>query len=1073
MIFNQAGTAPYSGTITGGGSVTVQGGAFTLTLGGTNSYSGGTTITGGMTVAVANNANLGDAGGGLTLNNGSLDTTASSTGFANSRFLTVGAGGGTITQHAGSVVTFNGGAIFATGGTLTVTGGGFLQINSSAWTSSTSNLITGIIVNQGTLFLGDPANPFSNPSSYLERLDRHPQRCFGHAQGGHLNDDRGRHRFGSQRHPPNLTLSPGSGGSAVTIGLYMTGGLTGSGPLNPTLSSTTTVTSAGTIIVNAGISTTGSANPLSGSSTVTLGSVTFNSGANTTIQTEANSTFQTGLEFGNGTTSSGIVTDHGAAMTFLGGGNSSAPFNQPVGSGVTYNGAGTTQTMTGSWTIGDTAGTNADIVTVGVQRATSPQFGMTNGTITVNPGSQLGITPAIVTFSNTQTITLNGVGPLDPSLLTSTLGAFAVGGKTQATFGANEHFVLGSLASQAEFNLSGGSGTQSTILTINGVVSGTGATLVVDGGGSLTNNSPAQLNLNGVNSLSTGGTLIEGANTVVGSASSIGTGALTFNQLKDHSPSLVLQNAAQTVGNLSSTYSGFIDPNTMQVGVVAQTLQLNGTVLTIVQTTNNDFGILPTSGATPASSSNAVITGSGSIVLAATSTAQLSLSDPNNSYTGSTTINGGTLEIYTDTDLGSAPGSSTVGQLTINGGTLHITSAPVTLAATRGLTVGAGGGAITTDANDPLTVPGVTKFGGGTLSINANSYLKFNSTVHSNSVTGGSAINVGTGAVLELAGSAASLSDGTNAVNVINNSMAATTGGLFVSGTNQVAGAVTGTGNMVVANGANLTAYQIRQNSLTINGNGKVTLTPSGSGSTSNPVGPNNTNFSSAVNLLNIAGSTNAWTSTLDIGNNGLVVAYGSGSDPYATIDNQIKSGFNGGTWTGTGITSSVAAAAIHAANPLNIGLVDFTPGLHGDATFIVFEGQTVTTNAILVRLTYMDDLVLSGDMSQNDATSDALLFAANYGVGTTWAVGDLTHDGSIDSNDALLFAANYFVGNTSSLDGTTGNAGAFGSAVGLGGTAAVPEPASMALAGLASLGLMVVGIRKRRTAAGRRGGAR
>ena len=276
-------------------------------------------------------------------------------------------------------------------------------------------------------------------------------------------------------------------------------------------------------------------------------------------------------------------------------------------------------------------------------------------------------------------------------------------------------------------------------------------------------------------------------------------------------------------------------------------------------------------------------------------------------------------------------------------------------------------------------------------------------------------------------------------------------------------GTVTGSGNVVVNNTASLMAYQFRQNSLTINGNGKVTLSPSGSGSTINPGNPNNINFSSSLTSLSIAGATNAWTGTLDIGNNGLVVAYGSGADPYATIDNQIESGYNGGVWGGTGITSSLAAAAIHAANPLNIGLVDFTPGLHGDATFIVFEGQTITTNAVLVRLTYMDDLVLAGDMSQNNATSDALLFAANFGAGTTWSVGDITHDGVIDSNDALLFAANFAVG-LPSLDGTTGNAATID-----GSTAAVPEPATLLLAALGMLTLGPVARLRRRGALARR----
>ncbi len=87
-----------------------------------------------------------------------------------------------------------------------------------------------------------------------------------------------------------------------------------------------------------------------------------------------------------------------------------------------------------------------------------------------------------------------------------------------------------------------------------------------------------------------------------------------------------------------------------------------------------------------------------------------------------------------------------------------------------------------------------------------------------------------------------------------------------------------------------------------------MTLLPSGSGSTTNPANPNNINFSSNVTTLTIAGATNAWTGTLDIGNNGLVVAYGSGADPYMTIDNQIKSGFNGGVWGGTPVASPAAS---------------------------------------------------------------------------------------------------------------------------------------------------------------------
>ena len=314
-------------------------------------------------------------------------------------------------------------------------------------------------------------------------------------------------------------------------------------------------------------------------------------------------------------------------------------------------------------------------------------------------------------------------------------------------------------------------------------------------------------------------------------------------------------------------------------------------------------------------------------------------------------------------------------------------------------------------------------------------------------ISSGVTATVANTATLELAGSVSQLNQGVNI---------SSAGTLLVSSSvNQNVGTVTGTGIVKVNSGASLTAYQIRQNSLTINGSGVVTLLPSGSGSTAAPANPNNINYSSTLASLSIAGGINAWTGTLDIGNNGLFIAYGSGADPYIAIDNMIASGFNGGSWTGTGITSSLARAAVALGShvpALNIGLVDFTPGLHGDGTFIVFEGQTVTTNAVLLRLTYMDDMVLAGDMLGADATDDALLFAANYGAGTTWGVGDLTHDGAINPNDALLFAANYST-NYPSLDRTTGNAVLFGAA-------AVPEPASAVLA-IAALGVGVLFYRR------------
>ena len=91
--------------------------------------------------------------------------------------------------------------------------------------------------------------------------------------------------------------------------------------------------------------------------------------------------------------------------------------------------SGTTPTLTGQWIIGDPAGVNAQIVNVAVQKASNENLAMTTGNILVNPGSQLDITALLATTANgdpygpasgTQTITLNGLGPVNSSLTGTT-----------------------------------------------------------------------------------------------------------------------------------------------------------------------------------------------------------------------------------------------------------------------------------------------------------------------------------------------------------------------------------------------------------------------------------------------------------------------------------------------------------------------------------------------------------------------------------------------------------------------------------------------------------------------------
>ncbi len=596
---------------------------------------------------------------------------------------------------------------------------------------------------------------------------------------------------------PALTLN-----GNVTFNLFKTGGNSGLGPLNASVTAPTVV-SGGTIHVGGDPSSS-----LAQSSTFSFGAVTLN--GDTTFQTDSNANYQTGVSF------TGIVTDNGHTTTFLGQGDVS--LQQAPGAGVSFaaasNGA---PTLTGNWIIGDVAGHNAQVVAVNAQAAVNPGLSFTNGDVTVNTGSQLFFEPRQSTYGatgGTQNLTVSGQGPIIPNAVGNDVADGAIKLLGDAKVDLTSH-VNTTLAAPVLLQLQSGSSVQLTRLTFNGPVSGSfPLTIHADDFASVV--------FNGTNDL-TGSTIMTGGELDVNAGSSMGTGDLTMNQHKSRNTAVALSNAAQSIGSLSSIYDG------SPINPVTQTITLNGTVLTIHQAVSADYGILPADGATPVGS-DSVITGSGSIVYAGGDGIELSLSDPNNSYTGSTTINSGSLAVFTDTNLGAAPAVATPGQLMVNGGQFHaMGGAPLVLAPTRGFTAGPGGGTLRTDSGTPLTIQGPTTFSNpaATLTIAANSSVKFNASTNAASVASGSSVTVASGATLELAGTASALSDGTHNVNVVNNSRA-TGGGLLSTGTNQNVGFVSGTGDAAVAAGSDLTADGIIQNSLVIGGSagnlGHVTI---------------------------------------------------------------------------------------------------------------------------------------------------------------------------------------------------------------------------------------------------------
>jgi hypothetical protein len=181
---------------------------------------------------------------------------------------------------------------------------------------------------------------------------------------------------------------------------------------------------------------------------------------------------------------------------------------------------------------------------------------------------------------------------------------------------------------------------------------------------------------------------------------------------------------------------------------------------------------------------------------------------------------------------------------------------------------------------------------------------------------------------------------------------------------------------------------------------------------------------------------------TLDLQKNTLIINYGSSADPIASIRAELASGYAGGTWTGAGIDSSVAATnsshyglgyadSADAGNPAGLpsGEIEVKYTLYGDANL---------------------DNVVSGD--------DFAILVSNLGKTVTgWDRGDFNYDGVVSGDDFALLVGN--LGRQSNGASIVIPASdlaaidAFAAANGL--MADVPEPASASLLLVAGLGFM------------------
>jgi len=332
----------------------------------------------------------------------------------------------------------------------------------------------------------------------------------------------------------------------------------------------------------------------------------------------------------SGNVSNGTGT---SSLTLFGGGNISQY-------GGVFNFTGT-DSFTGGITIGNTSGTQG-----GTGEFTAGAL-PTTGNITVNEQSQLLLDGGSTYGVATQTLFLNGggIGPGDSNgssgaLRNSAAGNFiflpalVVGTNTTGT--AAPGFVVITAAKAT--------GT----INLEGAISGT-TSLQKQGGGVLIFN-------NSSNNWS-GGVQIGNGTIETTATTSLGSGSVSFAQTSTNSTTVDLLNPTQSIQNLSSSFVG------LSSGSDTQVLSLNGTALTINATGNNTFGYGAVSGLTSTIADGT--SGHGSVIYNGVHRATLTLTGPN-TYSGGTTINGGTLNLANvSSAVGSALGS---GNVTVNSG---------------------------------------------------------------------------------------------------------------------------------------------------------------------------------------------------------------------------------------------------------------------------------------------------------------------------------------------------------------------------------------------------------------------
>jgi len=441
---------------------------------------------------------------------------------------------------------------------------------------------------------------------------------------------------------------------------------------------------------------------------------------------------------------------------------------------------------------------------------------------------------------------------------------------------------------------------------------------------------------------------------------------------------------------------------------------------------------------------------------------------------GITTTTSGTLTIDSDLRLGAEPGVVSPTNVRLGtataAGVLNVTASTL-FPATRGFTIGAAGGTLSTSSGATVTLAGPLSGTGGFIKTSSGTLVLSASNTISGGITswGGGMLEVSSDANLgsvsgTLQPAALTLAGATTSGRVratetftmpANRGITVNVGGttatplggtidVVADKTLTVAGPITGPGRLTKSGSGTLVltgssnyvgTTTVSSGTLVVSGMvtgtaavsviaGATIVLASGNALATRPLTVSS--FGTATlspYLQTTVGGLNPNAGGLvDVGNGMVTVTSGL---TVANMLTAITAGSNGGTWTGTsGITSSTAAVDSAAGSPRAVGWLE-----NGDGSLTVAYAAPGDTN-----LDWSVDIL--------DTANFLALGKFDTGSPATWREGDFNYDGIVDIFDAAAFVSTglFNAGNYNTPSGGRVAVAPVGS------VAAVPEPSTWAM---------------------------